>query len=102
MQLIEELETVYDIDDLIDKVPRLRRIFNEQAELMIEARKWQLKHDTSWVSDNESSQLSLELEGELKRVYAIPAARELLEQCQFSALECIDAFEKKVKKKSIH
>jgi hypothetical protein len=95
LQLIEELGDVFDIDDLIDKQPHLRRIFNEQADLIIEARKWQINHKEVWSLDQKSSLLSQELEMEIKRVYAIPVARELLEEYQSSALERIDAFEKK-------
>jgi hypothetical protein len=101
MQLIEELEGVFDIDDLIDKAPSLRRIFNEQVDLIIEAKTWQIIHSCCWELDQKSRLLSLDLESEIKRISGIPAARELLEEYQSPALERMVAFEKKQNKKRL-
>jgi hypothetical protein len=98
IQLIIELEQVEDIDSLIEKAATFRRLFNEQADLIIEARKWQIAHKTLWECDQKSEKISRELENELKRVYTIPAACELIEQYQSSALERIDAFESRLLK----
>jgi hypothetical protein len=76
-------------------LPTFTRLFNQLVDVMIQARKWQIKHRTSWQATVVDRYLSLELAQEFARIYRIPTARAFIEKCQQAALERLDAFEKK-------
>ena len=97
-QLVEELEEVHDLEDLIEALPRLQRLFDELTDVMIEARKWQIKEGVLWDPSDEDVSLSGALCDECTRIFTIPAARDLVEKSQERALERLDAFETKLKK----
>ncbi|MBS0654155.1 MAG: hypothetical protein JSR46_00100 [Verrucomicrobia bacterium] len=97
-QLLEHLEDVHDLDDLIEILPRLQMLFDQLVDVMIEARKWQVKEGVEWGPSEEDAALSARLCSELNRIFAIPAARDLIEKSQHRALERLDAFETKVNK----
>jgi hypothetical protein len=97
-QLLEHLEDVHDLDDLIEILPRLQMLFDQLVDQMIEARKWQIKEGVVWDPSEEDAALSLSLCRELNRIFAMPAARDLIEKSQHRALERLDAFETKVTK----
>lgn len=100
-QLLERLQDVHDLDDLIEALPRLQRLFDELVDVMIETRKWQIKEGVIWDQNDEDTQLSHDLCDEFNRLFSIPAARDLIEKSQQQALERLDAFEKKSKKEML-
>lgn len=98
-ELLTELEQINDIDQLLLELPQLERHFNHLVDLMIEARKYQISHQSVWKPSAEDLALSQALAQELARLYQIPSARSLLEKSQESALLRLAAFEDKTKKR---
>jgi hypothetical protein len=94
-ELLQTAQNVEDLDQLMRVLPTFSRLFNQLVEVMIQARKWQIKHRTSWDLSEEDRYLSFELAQEFARLYQIPTARAFIEKCQQPALERLDAFEKK-------
>lgn len=97
-ELLTELQEIQDIDDLLIKLPQLERRFNQLVDVMIEARKYQIKKQCSWPIREEDRALSADLALQLERIYHIPAARSLIEKSQESALLKLDTFERKARK----
>jgi len=97
-ELLHDLEEIQDIDALLVILPQLERRFNQLVEVMIQARRYQIKKKCSWQPLEEDRLLSKELAQELHRIYQIPAARSLIEKSQESALMKLDAFENKMRK----
>lgn len=95
LELIQDLQQVDDLDSLVEVLPALQRHFNDLVEVMIEAKKWQIKHKTTWRPGEEDLMISQQLALELTRVYSIPTARVLIEKSQETALLTLDAFEKR-------
>lgn len=94
-ELLQTAAEVEDLDQLMRALPTFSRLFNRLVDVMIQARKWQIKHKKGWELDEEDRYLSLQLAQEFARLYQIPTARAFIEKCQQSALERLDAFEKK-------
>lgn len=90
-ELLAEIQAIDDLDDLIEALPRLERLFGRLVDVMIEAKKWQIKHKACWPATPEDRQLSLELQAELARLYEMPSARALIEKCQETALLRLDS-----------
>ena len=96
MELIAELQQIDDLDMLIEASSRLSAQFDALVDVMIEARKWQIKKNAVWTLSERDHQLSRQLAFELSRLLRNPLARHFLEKAQNPALERLDAFEKKV------
>lgn len=94
-ELIASLQQIDDLDSLIEAQRRLQCHFDALVDVMIEARKWQMKTKASWVLSEEDHQQSRQLACELNRLLRNPLARHFLEKAQNPALERLDAFEKR-------
>jgi hypothetical protein len=100
-ELLAELEAISDLEALLTQLPVLERRFNQLVDVMIEARRYQIRKKCTWQPNDEDRKLSHQLARELARLYQIPGAKSLLEKSQESALLRLDAFENKVRKNSI-
>lgn len=97
--LIVELQGIQTRDDLLQREPRLKGLFEELAEVMMNARLFQEKsHLDPRPLSPEDHELSDQLRIELNRVYRLEGASELVEKCQETALHRLDAFEKHLNK----
>ncbi len=93
--LIDCCHEINDLDDLIQALPYMQKQFNLLVDVMIEAKKWQKKHNVTWQPSVEDQRLSQELADEFLRLYAMPSARALIEKSQEPALLKLDSFDKK-------
>ncbi len=92
-EIIVVLEQIDDLEALIEALPTLQRLFNELVDLMIEAKKWQIKHKVSWQPAEVDRAISLRLAEELERLYQIPSCRSLIEKAQEPAIIRLESFE---------
>src|SRR5438477_48224 len=93
--LIQELNAIHKRDQLVRSSPKLKRLFGDLVDLMIDAQNYRERHP-----DEEISELSLhnhlvsdQLRAEINRIYRIEGARPILEKCQEEALLRLDAYE---------
>lgn len=93
-ELIEALQKIECLDEMNKASPQLKSIYDDLAELVIRARRYQIKTKTTWGLTQEDHLLSDELKAELHRLYRMEGVQELMEKCQRSALFRVDAFEK--------
>lgn len=101
--LIKELSHIHTRDQLLQSSPKLKQLFGALVDIIIAAQEYR-EHQFSIETLEFSSQslyLSERLREELNRVYQIEGARSIVEKCQEHALHRLDAFEKKIRKKSI-
>lgn len=97
--LMMELQKIQNREDLLQKVPRLKSLFDELIDVMIRARGFREKHQLEPLAiTKEDHELSDHLRIELNRVYKIEGAVEVIEKCQEDALHRLDAFEKHLQK----
>lgn len=94
-EIISELNQITDLEMLVERLPVLQQHFSDLVEVMIEAKKWQIKHKTSWKPTVQDIEISQELANALVRIYEIPTARVLIEKCQEPALLALDTYEKR-------
>lgn len=80
-KLISIIENVETVQELQVEKKRLQRCFTELVDVMIEARAYQKKTNSSWHMSKEDERVSKELEKELNRLYGIPGAKEFIEKC---------------------
>lgn len=95
-ELIAELQSVHDREELIKKLPKLKKLFNELSDIMIAARQYQEKHPSEEEPPFTKRQqaTSERLRQELNRIYLIDEGRELIEKAEDEALNKLDAFER--------
>lgn len=96
-----ELDQIQTREELVEKLPRIQKLYDEFAELFVEVRGYQLEQrgdEIQQYQNNASKQLS----ASLKRIYTLEGGRELMERAQKEALEKIDRFEKELEKKYPH
>lgn len=98
--LCRELNKIDSREVLAQAEPRLKKIFNRLVDLMIEARKYQREHPEEQISEGALCDhfLNEALMLELKRVYQLEGAREIVESAQKEALIRLDAFERALAK----
>ncbi len=98
LAITKELNAIHTREQLIGISPRLKELFNDIVDTIIEAREYQNSnptHPSSELSDKNSS-LNDHLRAELNRIYqSIEGGREVIETCQKIALNKLDAFEQK-------
>lgn len=92
--LLEELQKIHNREQLVKAAPHLKKYFNNLVTLMIHAREFQETHPDETPGLSTESNASSELEEELRRIYAIEGAREIIERAQQEALVRLDAFER--------
>ena len=94
--LTEQLQTVKSRDDLMDKMPGLKKIFNRLVDILIEARTYQTEHpELVWNAAAVVQQdWSEALQGEMRRIYNLEGGKELIEEAQRPSLLRLDRFER--------
>lgn len=95
MELLAELDVIDDLDLLLERLPYIESLFNALVDVMIEARKWQQRHECVFEISEEDSERSNRISAEINRLFQIPLAGHFIEKSQQKALERLDAFEKK-------
>jgi len=87
-KLIGEFQSIQNRQQLVEASPRLTHLFDELADLMMEADRFRKLHPELDPVDPtpNSLLLSRSLREEMERVYQIEGARELVERCQEKAL----------------
>lgn len=98
--LIKEFQSVHSHDDLVQKLPKLEKLFSRLADVMISARKFQSNQSpsSSLPLTKEDQQISDQLRVELNRIFIIPGGKELIERSQQQALDKLDRFEHRMAK----
>lgn len=97
--LIKELKEVHTQDELVAKLPSIEKLFARLTDLMIAARKLQVKQQSSSTSPltKEEQLVSDILRAELNRIYLLPSGKELIEKAQRQSLDKMDHFEQQLK-----
>jgi len=93
-ELIIDLQKIDDVEDFPQAQLALQAHFDALVDVMIEARKWQMKTKQR-IQVPQASPMSQHLILEFNRLSRNPLSRHFLEKCQQPALEKLDAFEKK-------
>ncbi len=93
-ELIIDLQKIDDLESLREAIPTLQAHFDALSDVMIEARKWQIKTGKTCSVQPDPS-INQHLVSELNRLLRNPLARHFIEKSQQTALEKLDAFEKK-------
>lgn len=87
--LVLELQKAQTREDLVKSEPKLRRLFDQLATLIIAAQKYQQQHlDEAPMLSNAYEEPLLE---EMMRLYRIEGGREIIERAQREALIRIDS-----------
>lgn len=97
--LVSDLQHIENREQLLRAEPQLKKRFEDLIDLMIQAREFQQKHLDEGDSVYQEDQVDALLEDELRRVYTIEGARELIERTQQEALIRLDAYERTLSKK---
>ena len=101
-KLLEELTHIDSISQLESKEVRLKKRFSAIADLMIAAKKFQMKHPdeaedvTTW-----QIEVSEALKQELTRLYEIQGCAEKIEEIQRDSLHKLDLFKRRHLKREI-
>lgn len=94
--LVKELQAIHSRAEVIERLPKLKKLFNRLVDVLITAHELKNKQKVDApLLANEDLLLSDSLRGELSRVYGIEGARNLIEKAQQDALYRLDAFLKK-------
>lgn len=78
--LAEELRGIESKEELQAALPRLRKRFNQLAEILVEVKRYPC-------SEAGESEASEELFVELARIYEMPGGREVIEMAQNQAVQ---------------
>ena len=102
--IVELLEKVEQYEQLIPLEPTLKKKFESLVDLFIQAREFQERHpeDVPLEKNRSTQRISQQLQEELRRIYALEGARELIERSQQEALVKLDAFERTLARKKGH
>lgn len=87
--LINELKKIRNRDEMIIEAPRIKKMFDDLANLMVGAHEYRKKHPNSDIPELTSQNHFLcdQLREELTRVYLMEGGREIIEKCQEEALK---------------
>lgn len=90
-QLLSELRHIRTRDDLMERAPQLRDLFNQLAETMIRAQEYKKAHPEALLEErvHENHSLSDQLRIELNRVLNMEGGREVIENNQEEALNIL-------------
>ncbi len=97
----EQLQQIETREDLVKALPEIRKRYDEIADLMIEVDEFKEEHfgeaiDAWYPTDDLVSEA---LMIEMKRIYRLEGARELMENAQRESLFRLDAVLRKSSKK---
>lgn len=96
-KMLTTLRGIQDRQQLLQALPILRQHFEDLADLIIAARKFQ--QSTLEVKDFYPSFYSMALKEELKRLYQMEGGRVLVEKAQKQAFLRLDVLERQLTKK---
>ncbi|MCH9611928.1 MAG: hypothetical protein S4CHLAM102_04040 [Chlamydiia bacterium] len=97
--LIHDLQNIETYDDLLAHSNKIRKKINKLCDLMIQAKKSQIKNPT-YAPDFDSSIVSDLLAEELDRVYTIENCKEFIENLERDALHRLDDFDRSIKEQT--
>lgn len=103
--LIEECQKIESKEDLLLEKPRLKKKFDKIVDLMIAARKFQVKHLDSEIPVDLRLAASNALKEEFIRIYKIEGCQSLMEDIQRDSLHKLDLFSRKqaqLSEKNLH
>lgn len=88
-QLLSELRLIRTRDDLMERAPQLKDLFNQLADTMIRAHEYKQAHPDALLEEKmyENHQLSNQLRVELNRILNMEGGREVIEKNQMEALK---------------
>ena len=96
-KIIEECKKVHSKEDLILHKSRIKNDLAHLTNLMIAAKKFQMKNPEEEITLNLSHAASNQLKEEFVRIYKIDGCREVMEEIQRESLHKLDAFNQKIK-----
>lgn len=94
-QIISECQQIQSQEDLIAEKPKLKKKFHKLVDLMIAARKFQVKHIDMEVSSDFRLAANNALKEEFIRIYKIEGCQALMEEIQRDSLHKLDLFSRK-------
>lgn len=86
LALTRDLEKVESLQDLKAESPQLKKKFAELVDLMLAARKYQLKHPDEEAPNEPNLDISNSLKAEFVRIYRIEGCQEIMEEIQRESL----------------
>ncbi len=100
-QLTRELQKVHSREELLGVSQKLTKLFDDLVDVMIAARQAQQQQPWEEIPElsRSAEQVNVRLQIELQRVCHLDGGREIIEKCQESGLNRLDAFEKQLAKK---
>lgn len=98
-EIADELEACACKQDVQKALPRLKKKFLRLATVMMEARDFELRHPDGGRVALSDGRASDRLRGEMMRVYQMEGGRPLIETAEREALEKIDAYEQRQRKR---
>jgi hypothetical protein len=96
-KIVEECKKVHSKEDLLLERPKIKRNLMRLTDLMIAAKKFQMKNPEEEVTLNLSQAPSNQLKEEFLRIYKIEGCREIMEEMERESLHKLDAFNQKTK-----
>lgn len=87
--LIKELKKIRNRDEMIIEAPRIKKLFDELADLMVAAEDYRRRHPNADIPEltAENHLYCDQLRHELGRLYLMEGGREIIEKCQEDALK---------------
>lgn len=93
LSLLKEMEAIHTHQDLIERLPKLKKLFNKLVDVAIVAHEIKIQQQADIpIFSQEDRQLSDSIRTEMFRLYSIDGARDLVEKTQQEALYRLDAF----------
>ncbi|MGL5627055.1 MAG: hypothetical protein ACRDDW_06050 [Candidatus Rhabdochlamydia sp.] len=96
-KILTTLRSIQDRQQLLQALPLLKQHFEDLADLIIAARKFQ--QTSLETKDFYPSFYSMALKEELKRLYQMEGGREMVEKAQKQAFLRLDILERQITKK---
>ncbi len=87
--LIEELKKIRNRDEMIIEAPRIKKLFDQLADLMLLADDYRRRHPHSDIPElsAQNHQYCDQLRQELTRLYLMEGGREIIEKCQEDSIK---------------
>jgi predicted type IV restriction endonuclease len=100
--LIKELQLIKSTEQLVIAAPKLKCLFNELVQTVIEAHHYRISHGVEFPELSKKNHLiSEQLRMELNRILTIDGSWEILEKSQREALHRLNTYEKQQSKRKL-
>jgi hypothetical protein len=96
-KLILECKNIHSKEDLVAERPKIKKNLTHLTDLMIAAKKFQMKNPEEEFTLNLSYAVSNQLKEELSRIYKIEGCRQLMEEMERESLHKLDSFNQRPK-----